>query len=115
MIICRYQLHAYRFCARPQPNHNLTPIFKNGKVLAEIRKGMHGLKQSGKIANEDLKKYLKPYGHVPTKHATGLWCHTSKNLTLTLIVADFGINNTDIEQAKHLIHALRQKYEIIVD
>ena len=34
----------------------------NGKVLVEIRKGMYGLKQAGRIANDQLKHHLKAYG-----------------------------------------------------
>ena len=37
----------------------------NGKVLVEIRKGMYGLKQAGRIANNRLKQHLKAYGYVP--------------------------------------------------
>ena len=36
--------------------YGLTDKAVNGKVLVEIRKGMYGLKQSGRIANDRLKK-----------------------------------------------------------
>ena len=39
----------------------------NGKVLVEIRKGMYGLKQAGRIANDRLKQHLKTYGYVPCR------------------------------------------------
>ena len=35
--------------------HGLTEKEVNGKVLVEIRKGMYGLKQAGRIANDRLK------------------------------------------------------------
>ena len=96
-------------------DYDLNSISKNGKVLTEIRKGTCGLHQVGKIAYEDLKQHLKPYGCVPTKHAPGLWRYITTNLTVTLIVDDFGVKYENIEQVKHLIHALKQKYEITVD
>ena len=36
-------------------DYNLSTIAKNGKVLTDIRKGMHGFKQEGKIACDGLK------------------------------------------------------------
>ena len=76
---------------------------------------MHGLQQAGKIANDDLKQHLLPYGHAPTKHTPGLWRHTTSDLTFTLIVDDFGTKYTNIAQAKDLLHALQQKYNVTVD
>ena len=53
--------------------YNMNHIAKNGKVLTKIIKGMHGLKQAGKIACEDLKQHLQPYGYAPVTRAPGLW------------------------------------------
>ena len=39
----------------------------NGKVLVEIRKGMYGLKQAGRTANDQLKQHLKASGYVPCR------------------------------------------------
>ena len=36
--------------------YKLTAKAVNGKVLVEIRKGMYGLKQAVRIANDQLKK-----------------------------------------------------------
>ena len=44
--------------------YGLTAKAINGKVLAEIRKGMYGLKQAGSIANDRLKQHLKSSGYV---------------------------------------------------
>ena len=47
--------------------YGLTSKAVNGKVLVEIRKGMYGLKQAGRIANDRLKQHLKSYGYVPCR------------------------------------------------
>ena len=52
--------------------YNLTAIAKDGKILAEVRKGMYGLKQAGKIAHNDLKKHLMPHGYTPVDFTPGL-------------------------------------------
>ena len=96
-------------------DYDLSFIVKNGKVLEEIRKGMHRLHQTGKIAYEHLNQHMLPYGHVPTKHTPGLWHHTNSNIKFNLIFDDFGAKHTSIAQVKYLIHVLQQKYEIIVD
>ena len=51
MPLHRQSSHALRICTRLRS----IIVIKNGKVLTEIRKGMYGLQQAGKIANDDLK------------------------------------------------------------
>lgn len=96
-------------------SYNLKSIAKNGKILFKITKGMHGLKQEGKLACDDLKNHLLPYGYAPAKRSQGLWMHKLTNLTKTLIVDDFGIKHTNMNQAHHLINALKNKYEVAVN
>ena len=96
-------------------DYDLSYISNNGKVLAEIRKGIHALQQVGKIANDNLKQHLLPYVHVPTKHTPRLWRHMTFNVTFTLIVDNFGIKHTNIEQVKRLLHFLQQIHNITVD
>ena len=42
--------------------YGLTAKAVNGKVLVEIRKGMYGLKQAGRITNDQLKQHPKASG-----------------------------------------------------
>jgi hypothetical protein len=54
------------------PTHKLPPAIvklyqleskiSNGYVYAEVRKGMYGLPQAGKLANDRLRKFLAPFG-----------------------------------------------------
>ena len=73
---------------------------KNGRVLVEIQKGMYGLKQAGHIAHDQLVKHLAPHGYKPCKHTPGLWTHTTRLPTFTLVADDFGIKILDLS----LIH-----------
>ena len=68
----------------------------NGKTLPKVRGGMHGLKQAGKIAHEDLKIHLAPHGHKPVRFTPGSWTHAPSKLTFTLIVDDFSVKFTNI-------------------
>ena len=52
--------------------HNLDAIAHNGYIYMEIRKGMPGLKQVGRIANERLVNHLDKYGYAPVRHTSSL-------------------------------------------
>ena len=71
--------------------YGLTAKAVNGKVLVEIWKGMYGLKQSGRIANDRLKNHLKASGYVPCKYTPGIFTHVSRNISFALCVDDFGV------------------------
>ena len=52
--------------------YELRKIAVNGWVYIEIRKGMPGLKQAGKIAHNRLKTHLEKYGYRPCRHTPAL-------------------------------------------
>ena len=76
---------------------------------------MYDLKESGKLAFDQLVEYLDPYSYAPCKYTTGLWKHKNNGITFVLCVDDFGIKYTDKATAQHLINALKVKYECTED
>ena len=64
---------------------------EKGYVYMEIHRGIYGLKQEGKIANDQLKEQLVPQGYRPCQNTPGLWKHDNKPITFSLIVEDFGV------------------------
>ena len=80
----------------------------------EIRKGMPGLKQAGRIANERLVKHLAPYRYEPVRHTPLLWHHKTRPISFTLVV-DFGIKYVGCQHLNHLLSALRNIYTVTVD
>jgi len=95
--------------------YNLEPLVHNGYVYTEIRKGMYGLPQAGKIANDRLTTFLAPYGYKPTPITPGLWRHTTKDLAFTLVVDDFGVKYTNQADAKDLMTTLNKLYRVSED
>ena len=95
--------------------YNLDSKIHHGYVYVEIRKGMYGLPQAGKLANDLLQKHLKPYGYEPVKHTPGLWKHQTRPINFTLVVDDFGIKYTDKDDIDYLIEAIKEKYPIKID
>jgi hypothetical protein len=95
--------------------YNLRALAVNGWVYLEIRKGMPGLKQAGRIANDRLTKHLLHYGYAPTPRTPALWKHHTLPISFTLVVDDFGVKFCNKHDATHLINALRDMYTISID
>ena len=87
----------------------------NGYVYVEIRKGMYGLPQAGRLANDELVPYLAQHGYVQSERIPGFFKHTTRPIWFCLIVDDFGIKYIGEEHAKHLEATLRAKYTITTD
>jgi hypothetical protein len=95
--------------------YQLTRLAVNGWVYLEIRKGMYGLKQAGILSNKLLQKRLKPCGYHPAIHKPGLWMHTTKPTTFSIVVDDFAVKYITDADAHHLQNALLRHYEITTD
>ena len=53
----------------------MNDIEEDGWVYVKIVKGMYGLPEAGKIANDLLKKRLDKAGYYPIQFTPGLWIH----------------------------------------
>jgi hypothetical protein len=95
--------------------YNLTDLFDDGYVYVEIRRGMYGLPQAGRLANDQLVAFLKPHGYAPCPLTHGLWRHTTRDVVFSLVVDDFGVRYTSQADADHLIATLKTAYEISID
>ena len=52
--------------------YDLQSLVHNGYVYVRIDKAWYGLKESGKIANDDMVALLKQHGYHQAKHTSGL-------------------------------------------
>ena len=95
--------------------YGLNDLAADGWVYIEIRKGMYGLKQAGKLANEQLKEHLAGFGYAPTPMTPGLWRHATNGVIFSLCVDDFLIKYRCKEDADHLLKTLQSKYTISTD
>ena len=96
-------------------SYNLQHLIHNGKLYIQINKGMYGLPQAGKLAHDQLKAHLTKFGYYPCSLTAGLWKHTSRPISFTLVVDDFGVKYVGRQHLDHLISALKTAYEITVD
>jgi hypothetical protein len=92
--------------------YKLAPLVKNGRVCVEIRRGMYGLPQAGRLANDELVIHLAAHGYIQSKHTPGLFTHTTRPISFCLVVDDFGVKYVGKEHAEHLQTVLSAKYQI---
>ena len=95
--------------------YNLHKLVVNVWAYMEICKGMPGLKQAGRIANEQLEKHLRKYGYAPCARTPALWAHVTFPITFTLVVDDSGVKYTGKHTALHLLNSLKDLYTVSVD
>jgi hypothetical protein len=101
---------------RIMTEYNLKDKVHKDFVYVEIRKGMYGLPQAGKIANDRLVKHLSAHGYHQAEHTHGLFTHTSRpGLMFSLVVDDFGVQHTNKADAEHLAFTLKLMYEVTND
>jgi hypothetical protein len=86
-----------------------------GFYLMEISKGIYGLPQAGKLAQDRLIKMLAVAGYIPAPHTPCLFRHVSRPIWFSLVVDDFGVKYIGKENAEHLIATLQQLYVLHID
>jgi hypothetical protein len=107
-IIARYNLEQYFV---PSKDGNSVNDF----VVVEITKGIYGLPQAGRLAQEKLVKHLTTQGYHQCANAPCLFRHETRDVMFTLVVDDFLIKYGLDEDVEHLFATLRQLYEITTD
>ena len=95
--------------------YNLRNLEHKGFVYMEIQKGVYGIPQTGKIANDKLKLHLAKFGYEPSPITPGLWRHQTRPLQFSLVVDDFWIKYELQEDITHLLDALKTIYKISED
>jgi len=89
-------------------HYQLMPLVENGFVMAEIRKGIYELPQSGILANDLLVLRLAKGGYHPAPNTPGLFLHESNGVAFALWVDDFMIKYINKADADHLLNLLKE-------
>ena len=84
-------------------------------MYAKIKRAWYGLKQSGKIAHDNLVAHLQRHGYERAPRTKGLFRHKTQDITFTFVVDNFGIKYTKQADVDHLVTAVREKYPFKVD
>ena len=81
----------FKYCDIPQDikdKYGLINLVHNGYVYARIDKAWYGLKEAGKIANDDMVTLLASHDYIQCPHTSGLFCHRTRGILFTLVVDD---------------------------
>ena len=89
----------------------LGPLFTGDHITVEIQKGMYGLPQAGRLANDYLQALLLPAGYRPMPLTPGLWQHETRRITFCLVMDDFGVKYINNDDVAHLLATLGTRYE----
>ena len=73
-------------------------VNRQSMICIEVTKRMYGLPQAGLLANELLEQRLNKHGYFQSKLVPGLWKHTTRPISFTLIVDNFGVKYIGKEQ-----------------
>ena len=95
--------------------YNLTSMAHDGFIYIQIEKGMYGLPQAGKIANDELQNHLRPFGYKPCPRTPGLWTHDTRKISFALVVDDFAVKYVKKGDLDHLLKSIQSKYIITID
>jgi hypothetical protein len=69
--------------------YDLLTKVHQGHIYLEMWRAVWGLPQAGILANKLLRKRLAPHGYYECKQTPGLWKHTSRPISFTLVADDF--------------------------
>ena len=92
--------------------HQLAGLVHNNAVIMQLNKGIYGLKQAGRLAQQRLVAHLAEHGYEQTEHTPCLFKHITNSVTFTLVVDDFGVKYTSRADATHLLDTLERLYKI---
>ena len=82
--------------------YNLATLVDNqGWIYMHTEKGMCGIKQASIISNQELVKHMDPFWYHTVQHTPGLWVHDNRNTIFSLVVDDFCVQYSSMEDADH--------------
>ena len=107
------------------PTHEIGSFFKDAidhykllkkiavkhNVYARVEKGVYGLSQDGKIANQ-LLKYLEKCGYRQSTVTLGVLKHDQRLINVTFIADNFSIKYVVDQHANYLLEVLHTFYVV---
>ena len=79
------------------------------------QKSMYRLKQTARLAYNDLVHHLQQYGYIPDKIYPNILNYKTCKTKFCLCVDTFGVKCFNQSDNEHLMNGLKQKYDITID
>ncbi len=109
------RLHRSQIPSSSALHFQLAHLWHNDHVYVEIRKGIYGLPQAGKLAQDRLIAHLCTHGYYSSPETPCLFRHKTRDISFALVVDDFGIKFHNKDDVHHLLTSLRELYTITED
>ena len=110
------RIHSRYFFQDIRQKYNIDALIApDGYVYCKITKGMYGLKQAARLANDKLVDLLAPFGYAPDPYAPNIWSHNSRRTVFCLCVDDFGVQYYNQDDVDHLVNALKTAFQVYID
>ena len=90
-------------------------IWRDNRAMVQVNKGIYGLPQAGRLAQEKLVTLLAKHDYLQCENTPLLFRQKASNLTFCLVVGDFAIKYHSRADAEDLISAIRKEYKFEVD
>ena len=90
-------------------------IVDDGWLQFEIVKGMYGIPEAGRLANDMFRARLKKHGYIKATQTPGYWKHLWEPISWTFIVDDFGFKYTNKRHVYELLKIMSQWYVMKMD
>ena len=86
------RIHGKYFLKDIREKYDIDSIISpDGFVYCKIKRGMYGLKETARLARDQLIENLKPFGYSPSVEAPNIWVHNTRRTKFCLCVDDFGV------------------------
>ncbi len=87
----------------------------NGFIYLKMQRAIWGLPQACILANKLLCKRLLSQGYYECANTPGLWQHSVRKISFTLVGGNFGVKCINQDNITRLIQCIRQHYEVTKD
>ena len=84
-------------------------ISVNGWIYMEIRRGMTGLKQAVKIAQDRINNHIENVYYFSYQRTPSVLIHKTQLISFKQVVHNFGIKYSVKHHAQHIINRLQKK------
>ena len=109
------RIHLKHIPRDTQIKYGLDKLVINNYVIMRIDRSIYGLKEAGKLSQDQLISHLAKHGYQQATNTPCLFYHTSNGIKFTLVVDDFLVKYNEQTHANHLIKALEEIYTVTTD
>ena len=95
--------------------YGFSAFVEEGSVLFQVDNCMYGYPQSGLLSQERLFSHLENNGYRQQPNIPCLFRHESRDVIFVLVVDDFAVKYSKMEDFEMLVNTLKELYELTIN